>query len=102
MAVPFVFLRCRGLKQISSNLSFSRSYQSLPTTVASLLSGNSMVWKSSVVRSEARMKGGVPHMVKGCSRVVIDRLSAFARPMIVSDLDHTMGPSAVTVHPSGV
>ncbi|GKV47362.1 hypothetical protein SLEP1_g54267 [Rubroshorea leprosula] len=32
----------------------------------------------------------------------MDRLSASARSMIVSDLDHTMDPSAVTVHPSGV
>ncbi|GKV34795.1 hypothetical protein SLEP1_g43136 [Rubroshorea leprosula] len=32
----------------------------------------------------------------------MDRLSASARPMIVSDLGRTMGPSAVTVHPSGI
>ncbi|GKV48158.1 hypothetical protein SLEP1_g54986 [Rubroshorea leprosula] len=32
----------------------------------------------------------------------MDRLSASACHMIVSDLDHTMDPSAVTVHPSGV
>ncbi|GLT96511.1 hypothetical protein SLE2022_141270 [Rubroshorea leprosula] len=32
----------------------------------------------------------------------MDWLSASARPLIVSDLDHTVGPSAVTVYPSSV